>query len=272
MDEDDDQPRIPDSAFVVAHRLPTFRAVTEAAEILAGRNGWAVASPAAVVDTTGLPRVARVEATVRETDAGYVLQVPVQLGTGFYVLTIDQAGAPAQVLLQVTNLSAYALTASHDTAVWVNDLRTGLPIAGASIALAGGGTLGATDAQGLFQGATPDDLLPDESTSRDEDEGSHHGPAARFLTVAAPDGRRLLLGLGLPMSWMYGDDFSWWSWSMGSQDWWVAFQSDRSAFRQTDTVHVSGTIRSRDDRSVPDGVEVRRWMKRVVLRRRWLKR
>ncbi len=155
MDEDDDQPRIPDSAFVVAHRLPTFRAVTEAAEILAGRNGWAVASPAAVVDTTGLPRVARVEATVRETDAGYVLQVPVQLGTGFYVLTIDQAGAPAQVLLQVTNLSAYALTASHDTAVWVNDLRTGLPIAGERDRGAGRPPPGRVHVKGRGRGLPP---------------------------------------------------------------------------------------------------------------------
>lgn len=254
--EDDDRPSaIPDGVTVVVHRLPTFAAVVGAAEALAGQLAWAVASPGAVVETAELTRVARVEATIRETESGYVLQVPATLAAGFYVLTIDQPGAPAQALLQVTNVSAYALTASRDMAVWVNDVSSGAPIAGSTVSISGGRQLGATDARGLLTGPTPEELRSPADPYAGDDEDGGAG-AAGFLTVRTPDGRRLLLAIGLPTSWLY-EDGTGWSYRPGNPDWWVAFFTDRGAYRQTDTIHVSGTVRDRDDRSVPGAVEVR---------------
>ena len=256
-DDEEDRPRIPRSVFVLVHRLPTFRAVTDAAERLAGRDGWAIAAPSAVVDTSKLTSVARVEANLRESDFGWVFEIPVRLDGGFYILTIEQDGAPAQALLQVTNLSAYALTASHDMAVWVNDLRTGAPTAGADLAVVGGPAVGTTNANGLFHGPTPSMLLDPNGEAAAGDTERFVRPAARFLSVHAVDGRRLLVPLGLPMSSGYFEEDGWWSGNPANQDYWVAFFSDRDAYRQTDVVHLSGMVRARSDRSIPEGLEVR---------------
>lgn len=256
-DDDEDRPRLPDSVTVLAHRLPSFSAVVDAATVLAGPDGWALASPGAVIDTTELTRVARVDSPLVEYADGYVLRIPAEFDAGFYVLTIEQPGAPAQALLQVTNLSAYALTASEDTIVWVNDLATTAPISDAIVSIAGGDRLGATGADGLLRTATPAGLGAGERPAETyDDEDQRRREPARFLTVRAPDGRRLLLALGLPVAWSYREATTW-SWHAANRDWWVAFFTDRQAYRQTDTIHVSGTILAREGRSAPESVEIR---------------
>lgn len=251
--EDEESGPTPGSAIVHIHRLPTFAAVVAAGVALAGPDGWAIASPTARVDTTALPKVGSVDAIVTGSNFGTVLQVPTRLEEGAYVLTIDQSGAPAQVLVQATNLSAYAMTASRDSLVWVNDIARGGAIPDASVALAGGRTLGRTDATGLLRMATPTELrAPAGSEGFDEDEMVR---PATLLTVSAPDGRRLLVPVGLPVSWVYAD-MRWYG-NADDDAWWSVFRSDREAYHQTDTIHLSGLVRARSDRSVPDRVEIR---------------
>ena len=237
----------PESVGVTIHRLPTFAAVVAAATTLAGPEGWALASPSATVSTAGLTKVADVEAIISGSNAGDVLGIPVQLAAGNYIATLDQPGASAQLVLQVTNLSAYTLTASQTTVVWVNDLVGDVPIAGAKVSTVAGLALGTTNANGLISATTPAELTgityPDSEVVR----------SAYLLQVVAPDGRRLLVPIGLPVSWTYEEG----SWYGGENDWWRVFETDRSAYRQTDVVHVYGTIRARSDRSVPDDIEVR---------------
>jgi hypothetical protein len=129
----------------------------------------------------------------------------------------------------------------------VNDLVGDVSIAGAKVSTVGGVALGTTNANGLVSTTTPVELTgiaySDSEVTR----------AAYLLKVVAPDGRRLLLPIGLPVSWTYQEG----SWYGGENEWWRVFETDRSAYRQTDVVHVYGTIRARSDRSVPDGIEVR---------------
>ncbi len=241
---------MPDAIGVKIHRLPTFAAVIAAATTLAGPDGWAIASAAAAVPTTGLDLVAEVDGAIASSDAGDLLSLPVRLAVGSYLATIDQPGAPSQLLLQVTNLSAYAVTATVDTIVWVNDLANATSIAGAAIATGSGRSLGRTNTEGLLRIATPDELTitidPDSELER----------AAVFLTVVAPDGRRLLVPIGLSVSWAYRESSSWYD-GYSVNNWWQLLHTDRAAYRQTDTVHVYGTIRARSDRSVPEGIEIR---------------
>jgi hypothetical protein len=245
--EEEGKGEAPKPVGVTIHRLPTFAAVIAAATTVAGPEGWALASPSATVSTDGLTKVADVEAIISSSDAGDVLRIPVKLAAGSYIATIDQPGASAQLLLQVTNLSAYALTASKTTIVWVNDLVGDVSIAGAKVSTVGGIALGTTNANGLISTATPAELIgipyPDSGVEL----------SAFLLTVVAPDGRRLLVPIGLPVSWTYQER----SWYAGDNEWWRVFMTDRSAYRQTDVVHVYGTIRARSDRSVPDDIEVR---------------
>ena len=200
--EEEGQGQAPESIGVTIHRLPTFAAVVAAATTLAGPEGWALASPSATVSTKGLTKVADVEATVSPSNAGDVLRIPAKLAAGNYIVTIDQPGASAQLVLQVTNLSAYALTASQTTVVWVNDLVGDVSIAGAKVSTVAGLALGTTNANGLISATTPAELTgiayPDSEVVR----------SAYLLQVVAPDGRRLLVPIGLPVSWTY-EEGSW---------------------------------------------------------------
>lgn len=240
----------PDAVGVRIHRLPTFSAVIAAATTLAGPDGWAIASASAAVPTTGLDLVAEVDGTFASSDAGDLLSIPVRLAAGSYLATIDQPGAPSQLLLQVTNLSAYAVTATADMIVWVNDLANNAAIAGAKIVTEGGRSLGRTNTDGLLRIATPDEM----TITIDPD--AELEAAAALLTVVAPDGRRLLVPIGLSVSYAYRESSSWYD-GNPVDNWWQLLHTDRAAYRQTDTVHVYGTIRARSDGAVPEGIEIR---------------
>ena len=246
---DDEEGSRPDKVTVDIHRLPGFGAILDAAIALAGPDSWAVSSPTAVVDTSDLTRVARVEGAFLNSLSGLVLRLPFEPSAGAYVLTIVQPGPPKQMLLQVTNLAAYALTGEATTVVWVNDLATDGPIAQAAVSLARGASLGATDATGVLRTATPSSLSAGGVPQ--------NGAQPRFLTIRAPDGRRLVVPVGLPLwSWEGGTDCCY-DGGDDSANWWLLLRTDRGTYRQTDTVNVYGMVRARSDRSVPDAVELR---------------
>jgi hypothetical protein len=251
-DEKTDEPVIPKSVTVDVHRLPTFDDAVAAAVALAGTDSWARYATEHQVDTSSLTRIARVEGKVLRADAGLFVRLPFQPQAGLYVLTIVQEGPPAQLLLQVTNLGAYALTGTRDSVVWVNDLAAGKALTGATVAIARGASLGSTDANGVLRFATPADLS-DVVRLVDRD------PDPRLLVMTATDGRRLIVPIGLRVSGYsngYEGPYSW-DGSDDSANWWLLLRTDRQTYRQTDTVNVSGMIRARADRSVPGGLELR---------------
>ena len=251
-DETNDQPIIPKSVTVDVHRLPTFDDAVDAAIALAGTDSWARYAAEHHVDTSGLTRIARLEGKVLNADAGLFVRLPFDPQAGVYVLTIVQDGPPAQLLLQVTNLGAYALTGTRDSVVWVNDLATGKALAGATVAIARGASIGNTDANGVLSFATPASLF-DAGRLLDRD------PDPRFLVTTSTDGRRLIVPLGLRVS-SYSNAYEGpYTWDGGndSANWWLLLRTDRQTYRQTDTVNVSGMIRARSDRSVPGGLELR---------------
>jgi len=252
-DEETNEPVTPKSVTVDVHRLPTFDDAVAAAAALAGTDSWARYAAARHVDTTGLTRVARLEGKVLSADAGTFVRLPFEPQAGFYVLSIVQDGPPVQLLLQVTNLAAYALTGTKDSVVWVNDLATGNALAGSTVAIAGGASVGRTDAAGVLRVPTPASLRDVAVPMEDQ------VPDPRFLTVTSTDGRRLIVPLGARASWYSGgyEGPSVWDGGDDSANWWLLLRTDRQTYRQTDTINVSGMIRARSDRSVPGGLELR---------------
>jgi alpha-2-macroglobulin len=235
----------PEAATIDVHRLPTFNAILDAAAALAGPDSWALNAPTAVVDTSGMTLVGRVDGKLLDSSGGLTLRLPLEPSAGAYILTIVQSGSPQQMLVQVTNLAAYALTAQQSTVVWVNDLANGSAVAGADVSLARGASLGATDVAGVLRTATPAVLA-----------GGSLQP--EFLTIRAPDGRRLVVPVGLPR-WSFEGDYEDGVYGLQPDvaNWWLLMRTDRSSYRQTDTVNVYGMIRARSDRSVPHGIELR---------------
>jgi hypothetical protein len=241
----------PKEITVHVHRLPGFDALVDAARRLMGRDAWAVAAPSAVVGTDALTEVAAVKASFLGGDVQGALRIPVKLAAGQYVLTLEQPGPPEQLLLQVTNLSAFAQVATSSTFVWVNDISNDVGVARAQVAITGGTSLGLTTADGLLRVATPKALLKPAGQLWDAEATDQ---PASFLTVTAPDGRRLLVSIGMSV------DYAYWQYEDGyggaDSDWFVAFDSGRTTFRRTDVANVFGVVRARSDRSVPRDVTV----------------
>jgi hypothetical protein len=249
-DDDDGGGGPPKTVTVKVHRLPTFADAVDAAIALAGPDSWALYAPTATVDTGNLALVASVDGTVLRSDAGLFLRLPFEPTAGQYILTIGDARFGSQLLLQVTNMAAYAVTGEQDSVVWANDLGAGTALAVATVAVVRGDELGATDSSGLLRVPTPAAFLAKPASDEAD-------PVPHFLVVRAADGRRLLVPIGLRMAWYWGGYDGGYSYNGGSAEWWHLFRTDRQAYRQTDTINISGMVRARADRSVPGRVEIR---------------
>jgi hypothetical protein len=234
------------------YRLPDLAAARAAAETLSIDTTWTSWTTTGLVDTTGLQRVGAFDARVVVQEAWQydVLHLPSPLDAGWYLVVLPRQPRAAQVLVQVTDLAAYALTSETRTLAWINDARTLGPVEGAALRLRDGSLLGRSDANGLVEAPTPDALripysYPDVVPSQ-------------VLTVTAADGRQLLVPLGITSQGAYRSEFNGTSTrnDPGSR-WWLSLDTDRTLYRSTDTVHIWGLVRARSDRSVPADLELR---------------
>jgi hypothetical protein len=248
----------PDSATPLAglpfevYRLPTFAAARAAAVTLSAEEGWGQWAASDLVPTTGLARVAAFDSTFESSSPyGYrVVRFPEALAAGWYLVVVPREGRDRQVLLQVTTLAAFALTSETRTIGWVNDTATGEPVAGAALTDPSGAEIGTTAANGLLDTPTPASLRDSAAGA-----GSVEVSTA-IVTVTAPDGRRLLLALGLrSRTRAYQSERNDSSYRSAERRWWLLISTDRTTYRSSDTVHAWGLIRSRLDGSVPGALE-----------------
>lgn len=252
VDTNEDGTSAVTSAAYELYQLPTLQTASAAALKLVSRPSWADWPASQLVDTSGLRRVASGTAPLTLALGLYFgidsLQLPVKPEPGWYLVVLPNGNRPAQAILQVTDLAAYVLTSQTRTTAWVNDLATQSPVAGASVDLVGGASLGRTGSDGLSTVATPGSLVNQWS-----DSGSW---SAHLLTITAPDGRTLLAPLGMDGGGYPADDNRGVS-TDASEGWWLLLSTDRSTYRQSDTVHAWGVVKARRDGSVPADLELR---------------
>ncbi len=249
----DHRTRPPQAIPLQLFRLPTIGAARDAARRLLGAEDWAALADSDLVETAGLDRVLDVTVAPEAISERYyfVLRLPRALAAGWYVLVVPRDGRDRQMVLQVTDLAAWAMTSETRTLAWVHDMATGDPIGGARLIDPAGRDVASTDPAGLIDIATPRGLRPQAA-------GSYGDVRATIATIAAPDGRRLLLALGTPnRTAAYGYErnsgFSTWP----RDQWWLLLSTDRSTYRPTDVIHAWGLIRARDGGAVPSKVEIR---------------
>ena len=247
----------PRSLEITVHRVPDLDEAVAAWRAIAAAPEWTRVSAIEPVATAGLERVyaGAVPLTKLDDWGSRWFSVPKRLPAGWYVVTERWAGIPRQVLLQVSDLATFALIADDRTAVWVNDVRTGRTVAGASASLAGL-DLGRTDKRGLLVAATPE-IVTDGSS------------ASEALLVVSHDGQTTFRGTGLG-GWegaestegeytdgWYEEDWGYGGWGSANDEWWRLFSTDRTAYRPTDTINAWGMARSRDTGRVPASLAVR---------------
>ncbi len=230
---------------VEVYRLPDGDAALAAARTIADAPGWAQFSSAGLVSTAGLRRVMAFDATLQPIDWGSRwFRLPDRLERGTYVLVIPREGRDRQALLQVTNIASYAAASSTRSLIWVNELGGG-PLAGVSATLDGGPRLGRTDARGLLVFDTPPALRTDVSD-------------LHLIVLDAPNGERVFVPLGVRprVSGYLSEIYGWGDPDPNADRYWSLLSTDRTLYRQTDTVHLWGYLRERDSGGVPDDATV----------------
>lgn len=237
------------------YRLPTLAAAADAATLLRALPEWAfgLRGAGSVVDTSNLKRVASGTATLAQTGGTYYLRLPVRPDRGWYLVVLLKEAHPTQAVLQVTDLAAFVQTTDTRTLAWLSDLKTLAPVAGASIAIHGGPSLGTTDSRGVLITPTPPSLV----TYRiDPNEWAY--PTAHVLEIQSPDGRGLIAVVGMASGWGYPPQVQSASEArLPVSQWWLVLSTDRQVYRSTDTIHAWGVVRARDGLGVPSSVELR---------------
>jgi hypothetical protein len=192
--------------------------------------------------TRGMTRVARVNAQLREAGGTLFATLPRRLSAGWYLIDHPDDRAPTQAILQVTDVTAYLAVSERKSVLWANDAATGKPLR-ATVA-SGGTTIGETDAHGLLVTESPTAWMPRDEESCTED-------CTPVVTVTAGGRSAFIPTSGLPDGPF--DVFS----GSANPRYWQVFDTDRTRYRRTDTVHTWGMVRDRDTGAVPPQVEIR---------------
>jgi len=223
---------------VRVYRFPTVEDAIDGYLALEAAPSWTEQSDAGLVRTAGLAEVARF--TVSLQGQGWI-RFPDPLAPGWYLVDIPRRGRDAQVVLQVTDVATTTIVASGQTLVWAHDLATGGPLVGARVKTVDGRLVGRTDADGLMLART---------LARLRAANLRADPRAGVLVVRAPDGE--VDGASVPgrASFVPVDG---WSVELPFEDaFWRILDTDRSLFRQDDTIQAWGLVLPRSGGAPPE--------------------
>jgi hypothetical protein len=222
---------------VSVSRLAGLSAAIDAYREVATAPDWTVRTSTTPVSTSSLPRILQATVKVERTEGGDAwFLLPRALRSGWYVVTVTNGGISRQAILQVTDLATFSLATRTRSLVWVNDLRSNKPVAGARVELAGR-SLGKTDAQGLIVGSSPAEIT-----------GAGENVTPPLVIVRA--GNRTAF---VPIA---TDGYCYSCGSDGRDSWWQLLTLDRGSYRPSDTIHAWGVLRDRSSGDVPSEVSV----------------
>ncbi len=177
---------------------------------------------------SGLSKVLEFNSPIqKQTYTSFVL-FPQTLAKGLYIVEASLGvggGASTQTLVQITDLSAYLSVSGTKTLAWVNDLKSGSPVSGATVAF--GSVTGKTESNGTASFDTPLEKLS-ESTFATASQGSD------------------TLYLPLQNSRYYYDS-TYQNTRRQMDKYWTYFYTDRPAYLPTDSVKFWGLLRDRDN-------------------------
>ncbi len=242
----------PRTARIEVHRLADLDAAVAAFRQVRASPSWSRASAADLVPTKDLPTAVSVDAELHEQDGGLWFQLPKVLPAGWYVVTVRSGTRPVQAILQVTDIAGYLVVTETRTLVWANDLASGGPVVGATVAT-DGVDLGRTGEDGTRIADTPLALKGSDEPCTDD--------CWPVVTVRSGDRATFLPanGGGQPADVGYGGESGYGAHPGPAHgaSYWTAFGTDRTLYRQTDTVNAWGVVRDRDSGAVPASVTVR---------------
>ena len=238
----------PTTTRIAVYRLPDLAAAIDAYRSLRARPQWTEWSATGLVDVTRLRRILSADLPLTPYRNAFWVRLPERLPAGWYLVQQADGTKPIQTVLQVTDVAGYLAVSDTKTLVWANDLASGKPIVGATIA-SDGVRFARTDERGLAVGSTPKSLLPStgDACSR---------PCDPVVVVRTPAGREVFLPLSSGYDQLEYYAGTYW-WSEADARTWSLLHTDRSRYRPGDTVNLWGLARDRDNGSVPTEVTIR---------------
>lgn len=240
--------KMPTTIAVTAHRLAGFDAAVAAWRAISRTPEWTATGSKGPVATTGLTRVVSASLRLHELQTGgQWVQLPRALASGWYIVTARAGNYTRQLVLQVTDTATYSLVTSTKTVVWVNDLQTRQAVAGATATLEGSTLAGSTDANGLLQAVTPASVTDMRaSTLADQ-------PAEPLLVVTRGGAKTFR---PIEHTSVCAGCWSDWRTAASGDTWWSLLDTDRTQYRQTDTLHAFGVVRQRSTGTAPKQVSI----------------
>jgi len=177
-----------------------------------------------LIDTRVLTQVLSFEVTETVGDDWFeVASLPETLPQGFYLINAATVDIVDQMILQITDLAVHIIADDDRALVWVNDMTTGQPAAGAQI----------TDhiGQSTYTVNQNGTAFIERQLDFDED-----------ITITATDGKEISLFA------MGGSNRGWWGGPQVDEDYWTVLQLDRTLFQRDDDLYFWGFVQGRDGR------------------------
>jgi hypothetical protein len=251
----EEPPRLPTTVDLKVYRFESEAAATGALRAFLDAPRWTEFS-GPTLPVAELPLAVSFTATLEPVPSPYgdgprdfAVRFPAKLDRGWYAVEVS-GSVPAYAFLQITRVSAWVTVLTDRTILWLNDVVTHQPIAGATARLPGQAAFGTSGADGVLNAATPAALLPAAVAATDTT------PIAPIVVVRAGGDALLLAFDAASDDGLYRGE--WWeNWGSGDETYWSLLFTDRWQYRAADSVAIWGYLRTRDGSTVPPSVDVR---------------
>jgi hypothetical protein len=225
------------------YRLESRNQGIEAARRFLDAPHWSIAARMdRLVDTSNLTRVSSSDFNIRLDDrwgSSETFDLPSNLPPGFYVLNAAYNNGHSQVLIQITDLAVQVVADESRALVWINDMTTGAPAAGARVLDPVSGR--------TFTAADYGIAVVDRTISNGE-----------YLIITAADGKENVTFFhSAAAQWFHSrwggrwhdwEDWGWNPWRApqnANSRYWSVLQLDRTLFQRSDTVSLWGFVQNR---------------------------
>ncbi len=186
-----------------------------------------------LAQTTGLNKVLNFDQEFKANySEGQFIKIPQALPAGYYVIDSKWDTLRFQTFIQVTDIGMYIMKSDTKSLVWLNDLGSKAPSAGATLSLTGsskGGTY-TSDSNGLATFETPEDEATN-GTAGSFDYSNY------YFKVTAKNGKTAVLSYESYFYRYYGMN--------GSNLYWNFLSLDRNLYKPDDTVSLWGFAKNR---------------------------
>lgn len=226
--------RTPKTYEFVVYKYKDLNAFVGALEEYQGKTvPWSMyGNEGTLYSTAGLTKVG----TFKTKAENGIITLGTGFPEGFYLADSTSNGSHSQVPFLANPIGAYTVATKTDTLVWVNDLASGTPVNGASIALRNSSVTAQTNEEGIATFTTPDDVRQNQT-------------GVVFATVRANNKDTVILAKGNSSYWyrgwsMYGDSLKL---TYAPEKFWSYLSTDRGLYLPNDTIRFWGVVKRRDN-------------------------